>query len=179
MVQCGRPLDADRGLGLLVDSHLIRGAVTADSPVVLETKLIPPVLRSGLVTRGELIGRMAEASAPVVLVSAPVGYGKTKLVVPCVAVTERAVAWGSLDAADNDPGLQVVEIGMALDLGSVGRGCSCRFLSDARTRRSPDAAASTTFSAQQVPPVSGAVFKSAVGGHRSKRASRVPRHAAR
>lgn len=89
--------------------------MTADRPVVLETKLMPPVLRSGLVTRGELIGRVAEASAPVVVVSAPVGYGKTTLVVQCVAVTERPVAWVSLDAADNDPGLLVVEIGLALD----------------------------------------------------------------
>jgi ATP/maltotriose-dependent transcriptional regulator MalT len=71
------------------------GAVTAGRPVVLETKLAPPVDRMGVVVRGELIGRIVRADAPVVVVSAPVEYGKTTLVVQYVAAGERPGAWVS------------------------------------------------------------------------------------
>jgi ATP/maltotriose-dependent transcriptional regulator MalT len=88
-------------------------AVAADGPVVLETKVTPPVHRPGLIVRGDLIGRMVDASAPVVAVSAPVGYGKTTLVMQYAAAAERPVAWVSLDAADDDLGLLLVEVGAA------------------------------------------------------------------
>jgi LuxR family transcriptional regulator, maltose regulon positive regulatory protein len=51
----------------------------------------------------------------VVSVPAPVGYGKTTLVVQYASATERPVAWVSLSAADDDSGLVLVEIAMALD----------------------------------------------------------------
>ncbi len=91
------------------------GVVAAERPLVVETKLARPVNRPGLVVRAELIGRMVESSAPLVAVSAPVGYGKTTLVVQYAAATARPVAWVSLDAADDDPGLLLVEVAMALD----------------------------------------------------------------
>jgi LuxR family transcriptional regulator, maltose regulon positive regulatory protein len=87
----------------------------AERPLVVETKLARPVNRPGLVVRAELIGRMVESNAPLVLVTAPVGYGKTTLVVQYAAATERPVAWVSLDAADDDPGLLLREVAMALD----------------------------------------------------------------
>ncbi|MBV9918118.1 MAG: AAA family ATPase [Solirubrobacterales bacterium] len=93
----------------------MRGAVTAVRPLVVETKLGRPALRPELVMRGELIARMVGSSSPLVAVSAPVGYGKTTLVAQYAEVSERPVAWVSLDAADDDPGLLLVEIAMALD----------------------------------------------------------------
>jgi LuxR family transcriptional regulator, maltose regulon positive regulatory protein len=89
--------------------------MVAEGRLIVETKLARPVNRPGLVVRSELIERILESSAPVVLVAAPVGYGKTTLVVQYTAATERPVAWVSLDPADDDPGLLLSEIAMALD----------------------------------------------------------------
>jgi LuxR family maltose regulon positive regulatory protein len=77
---------------------------------VLATKLHVPEPRPDLVTRPRLRDRLAAAelgSTRLVLVSAPAGFGKTTvlsqwLARPQGANADRAVAWVSLDAADND-----------------------------------------------------------------------------
>jgi LuxR family transcriptional regulator, maltose regulon positive regulatory protein len=43
------------------------------------------------------------AAVPVVLVSAPAGYGKTTLLALWATVDDRAFAWVTLDVSDNDP----------------------------------------------------------------------------
>jgi LuxR family maltose regulon positive regulatory protein len=49
-------------------------------PVLVATKLHVPVARAGLVSRGELVGRLADAGAcKLVLVCAPAGWGKTSV----------------------------------------------------------------------------------------------------
>jgi LuxR family maltose regulon positive regulatory protein len=71
---------------------------------IVAGKLAAPVLRPGIVERPELLGRLVAAShAPVVLVSAPAGYGKTTLLALWRELDERPFAWVSLDASDNDP----------------------------------------------------------------------------
>jgi LuxR family maltose regulon positive regulatory protein len=52
---------------------------------------------------GLLDAPMSATHAPVVLVSAPAGYGKTTLLALWREHDERPFAWVTLDAADNDP----------------------------------------------------------------------------
>ena len=80
----------------------------AASPL-LETKLYVPRWRSGLVSRPILIERLDQAlQRKLTLVCAPAGFGKTTLLAEWIAATpvsERSVAWVSLDEGDNDPTL--------------------------------------------------------------------------
>ncbi len=74
------------------------------TPGLIESKLVRPRLRDGLVDRTRIRARFERAGAvPVILVSAPAGYGKTIAVETWLASGDRAVAWVSADAGDNDP----------------------------------------------------------------------------
>jgi LuxR family maltose regulon positive regulatory protein len=83
---------------------------------VIETKLAPPPVRPGTVARGELLDRLAGASASsVVGIFAPAGYGKTTLLAQLIAREQRPVAWVSLDEADNDPVVLLSHVAVAVD----------------------------------------------------------------
>ena len=73
--------------------------------MLIESKLHPPAARNDWVKRPELIGYLATATAKVILVAAPPGFGKTTLVAQwrLSPVNNRPFAWVSLDSADNDP----------------------------------------------------------------------------
>lgn len=74
---------------------------------VLRTKLTPPPMRPDRVQRPRLTQRLAASlDRPLVLISAPAGYGKSTLAAEWYASEiERArpLAWLSLDDDDNDP----------------------------------------------------------------------------
>jgi LuxR family maltose regulon positive regulatory protein len=78
---------------------------------LLTTKLYVPPVRSELVSRPRLIGRLNVGllgrrdhfARKLTLVSAPAGFGKTTLVAEWLSGMERPVAWLSLDEEDNDP----------------------------------------------------------------------------
>lgn len=76
------------------------------SPLVA-TKLFIPKLRSGLVARPRLMERLKRGSeTKLTLISAPAGFGKTTVLAEWLAEASSgnsAVAWLSLDKADNDP----------------------------------------------------------------------------
>ena len=78
--------------------------VSAEVPV--ETKLHAPGIRPEWVQRRELAGYLTAATARLILVSAPVGFGKTTLMAQwrAGAMPGRRFAWISLDRGDNDPG---------------------------------------------------------------------------
>jgi hypothetical protein len=88
----------------------VRAGVTATaSPdglaglVLVAAKLHVPTLRAGLVSRGELVGRLAGAGErKLVLVCAPGGWGKTSLLSQWHAAEPSAFAWVSLDPGDDD-----------------------------------------------------------------------------
>jgi len=83
---------------------------------IVASKLSPPLLRPGIVDRPLLIdGLLAAMHAPVVVVSAPAGYGKTTLLALWRARDERPFAWISLDVGDNDPVALVAAVLGALD----------------------------------------------------------------
>ena len=76
-------------------------------PHLLDMKVYVPESRRGLVPRPRLSERLDRgAASKLMLVSAPAGFGKTKLLTEWLAAGtagERLVAWLSLDRADNDP----------------------------------------------------------------------------
>ena len=58
---------------------------------------------------------MAAADAPVVLISASAGYGKSTLAAQWSARCRRPVAWINLDRSDNDPIVFLDALAHALD----------------------------------------------------------------
>jgi LuxR family maltose regulon positive regulatory protein len=95
---------------------------SAERRRIVASKRAPPPLRPGIVDRPGLLENLSSAThAPIVLVSAPAGYGKTTLLALWRAQSERPFAWVSLDAADNDPVvfvggvLAVVEAALGID----------------------------------------------------------------
>ncbi|MBK8900465.1 MAG: hypothetical protein IPM53_04720 [Anaerolineaceae bacterium] len=77
---------------------------------LLQTKLFMPLLRPFTVPRPHLTAKLNDRLwldgrflRPLTLISAPAGFGKTSLVVEWLAQPPCAVAWLSLDEADNDP----------------------------------------------------------------------------
>jgi LuxR family maltose regulon positive regulatory protein len=71
--------------------------------VLLSTKLYPPPAPSKIIRRSRLLARLDER-APLILFSAPPGFGKTTLVAEWRASKGDAIsfAWLSLDPDDND-----------------------------------------------------------------------------
>ena len=75
-----------------------------------------PVLRPGLVSRTALVNRLrANTAAPVVTITAPVGYGKTTLLAQWAARDARPFAWVSVDASDADPGVLLRRVAAAIE----------------------------------------------------------------
>ncbi|MDZ5662163.1 LuxR C-terminal-related transcriptional regulator [Nocardioides sp. S-58] len=83
----------------------------------LEAKLHRPPARDGWVGRPRLLDVLDRSvSRSVTLVAAPAGYGKTTVVAQWLASRrgERAAAWVSIDAGDNDPARLWAHIATAL-----------------------------------------------------------------
>ncbi len=77
-------------------------------------KLHVPPVRPGIVARAGLVDRV-RAGAPVMVISAPAGYGKTTLLSQWAAVEERPFAWLTLTPGDNDLTVLVAYLVRALD----------------------------------------------------------------
>ena len=82
----------------------------------VQAKSVPPPVRDGSVLRRALLDRLAASPATLVSVAAPPGYGKTTLLAQAAAHEQRAVAWVSLDAHDDDPAILVGLLAAALHL---------------------------------------------------------------
>ena len=79
-------------------------------------KLLRPLVRPGTVSRPGLIERLVNDDArPIVSVVAPAGYGKTTLLSQWAERGTHAVAWVSVDEADNDPKVLLTYVAKALD----------------------------------------------------------------
>jgi LuxR family maltose regulon positive regulatory protein len=71
---------------------------------LLATKLYIPSARTGVLSRSRLAEQLNLGLLhPLILISAPAGYGKTTLLSTWVANCEYLVAWLTLDQGDNDP----------------------------------------------------------------------------
>ncbi len=69
----------------------------------LRSKTTAPTLHHQAVTRPRLATQLLDPPGPLVLVSAPAGYGKTTLLVQALATKPGVIAWVTIDSADNDP----------------------------------------------------------------------------
>jgi LuxR family maltose regulon positive regulatory protein len=77
--------------------------VTASAPIRLDARRRRPRLRQGLVDRERLVRRLTEADdAQLVLLVAPVGYGKSTLLAQWAQADARPFAWLTLHERDND-----------------------------------------------------------------------------
>ena len=94
-------------------------AVAAPSPLpfdVLESKLCAPELRPGIASRPGLVNRLrSERTYPLVAIVGAAGYGKTTLIAQWTAREDRASAWVTVDAHDNDALVLLRHIAAALD----------------------------------------------------------------
>lgn len=89
-----------------VNAAMVRPMAGAPNSNLVATKLRPPVPPSRLVDRARLDGVLDGAdadSAPLVLVSAPAGSGKSTLVAGWTARHNHRVAWLQLEESDADP----------------------------------------------------------------------------
>jgi LuxR family maltose regulon positive regulatory protein len=92
------------------DYHLAVGHVSAPQtpdrpagPVLVAAKLHVPAVRTGLVSRDELVGQLRLAGhCKLVLVCAPAGWGKTSVLSQWHAAEPGVFAWVSLDPGDDD-----------------------------------------------------------------------------
>jgi LuxR family transcriptional regulator, maltose regulon positive regulatory protein len=97
-------------------AHVSRSGLASQRRRIVASKLAAPPQRPGIVDRPVLLnGVVSTTHAPVVLVSAPAGYGKTTLLALWGERDQRPFAWVSLDAADNDPVAFVAAVLAALD----------------------------------------------------------------
>jgi LuxR family transcriptional regulator, maltose regulon positive regulatory protein len=93
---------------------------------LLETKLHVPRRRCGLVARPRLSERLSRGvKSPLMLVSAPAGFGKTTLLTEWLSAAPadgRSAAWLSLDQRDNDPAFFWTYLVTALKTAALGAG---------------------------------------------------------
>ena len=82
---------------------------------LLDSKLTPPQLRRGLVSRVGLIEAARSSDCRVVGVTAPPGYGKSTLLAEWAAGEDRRVAWVALDRFDDDPAALLALLASAYD----------------------------------------------------------------
>ncbi|HWM06185.1 MAG TPA: AAA family ATPase, partial [Actinophytocola sp.] len=88
----------------MTEPRTLAPQVASTQDALLTTKLRRPRPRTGWVPRPRLVERLqAGTEGELVLVCGPAGFGKSSLLADWVRADPRAVAWLSLDAADNDP----------------------------------------------------------------------------
>ena len=100
------------------------GLTLTDEPLLLaEAKLAAPRQRAAIVRRPRLEQALERgADAPLTLVAAPPGYGKTTAVRAWSATSETALAWVTLDAGDNEPARFWTYVATAVDRMRNGLG---------------------------------------------------------
>jgi LuxR family maltose regulon positive regulatory protein len=93
-----------------------------------EPKYQPPKECRTSVARTELLSRLQrERDRPVVLLTAPAGYGKTTLLTQWTQHSGRPCAWVTLDHADGDGSVLGNSIATALDIAGIQPGLGCAF----------------------------------------------------
>jgi LuxR family maltose regulon positive regulatory protein len=100
------------------------GSATARAETaLLDAKHRPPRIQPGLVPRPRLVQRLLGfSSAPLALLIAPAGYGKTTLLADWRDQDSRQFAWLSVNDRDNDPAHLLASIANALhDIEPVER----------------------------------------------------------
>jgi LuxR family transcriptional regulator, maltose regulon positive regulatory protein len=95
----------------------------AASPPALPLKCRRPARRNGLAERERLVGRLVGArDAPLALLVAPAGYGKTTILAQWAEREKRPFAWLTLDEEDDAPDRLLASIASALGVVDGGPG---------------------------------------------------------
>jgi len=81
---------------------------------VVESKVHVPTLRSGTVSRTALVNHLRATAEPIVILTAPAGYGKTTVLAQWAVRDSRPFAWVSVDDRDNDPIVLLRHVALAL-----------------------------------------------------------------
>jgi LuxR family transcriptional regulator, maltose regulon positive regulatory protein len=99
------------------------GASRHEIPEVVTAPRYGAAGHSGIVARRALMLRLSEAAtARVLVVTAPAGYGKTTVVAQWERTNDRPFAWVSLEPRHDDAGALSAAIGAALDVAGVDGG---------------------------------------------------------
>lgn len=72
-------------------------------PGIIEAKIRVPPRREGLLHRASILDHLVSTHAPLVLVQAPAGFGKSTVLEQWAHQDDRRFAWVSLDPSDSDP----------------------------------------------------------------------------
>lgn len=95
---------------------------------MIEPKLMPPRVHAGMLRRARLLQTLDEArAAPLTVINAGVGYGKTTLARSWCTERPEAVIWLTLDAADDDPARLWTHLATGVE--RLGTGLGLRALS--------------------------------------------------
>lgn len=110
--------------GMRTRSRAAHVTVARFTPAHARPRRMPvsiPRLARGHVSRPRLLRLLADEDLSLALVAAPAGYGKTSLLADWARHDERAVAWLTLEEADNDAAGLLARISLALEqAGAVG-----------------------------------------------------------
>jgi LuxR family transcriptional regulator, maltose regulon positive regulatory protein len=119
-------------------------------PVVIRTKLRPPVRRGGLVPRPDLVARLCDGRRyRLGTIQAAAGFGKTSLLGQCHEHIrrEQPAAWLSLDASDNDYPRFLAHLFAAIEASGVEPGREFKHLARFGSRLAPGTCADLLTSA--------------------------------
>jgi LuxR family transcriptional regulator, maltose regulon positive regulatory protein len=119
-------------------------------PIVIRTKLRPPVRRGGLVPRPDLVARLCDArKLRLATIQAAAGFGKTSLLSQCFDRIrgEQPAAWLSLDASDNDYPRFLAHLFAAIEASGVESGREFRSVARFGARLAPGTCADLLTSA--------------------------------
>jgi LuxR family transcriptional regulator, maltose regulon positive regulatory protein len=83
-----------------LDPYAVRESACRETA---EAFVHPPGLREGLVSRAALINRLRTERAPLIVLTAPAGYGKSTLLAQWERRDPRRFAWANLRDEDDDP----------------------------------------------------------------------------
>ncbi len=119
-------------------------------PIVIRTKLRPPVRRGGLVPRPELVARLCDTRRyRLATIQAAAGFGKTSLLSQCFERIrgQQPAAWLSLDASDNDYLRFLSHLFAAIEAGGVEVGREFKYVARFGSRLAPGTCADLLTSA--------------------------------
>ena len=82
--------------------NTLRSQLSPAPTGILQTKLHPPHIRTGVIPRQQIFGQLHEQDFRLLLVTAPAGFGKSITTRSWLADTGLQFTWLSLDEHDND-----------------------------------------------------------------------------
>jgi LuxR family maltose regulon positive regulatory protein len=91
------------------------GRTRPEPSIAVEAKVRVPSPPPWAVSRTPLVNRLRAAAVPVVMLTAPAGYGKTTLAAQWSERDPRPFAWVSIDETDDDAAVLLGRLGAALD----------------------------------------------------------------